>query len=277
MVRNMETVKQNTGKLDLEKDFRLFLQSEFLRRVKSNPSYSLRAFSSASGIDHTTLSRIIRGKRKITKKMIQKIGNSLGLAPEQMEQFLGGSVNKSKGPVAESSEDYKQLTIDAFHVISDWYHFAIKDLMLTTTFKSEPRWIAKRLSISVSEVHIAIERMLRLGLLKKDENGELKAGDSKNLSTIGMNYTNSALQKVQKQYLEKAMDALENVPFEKRDQSGMTMAINPRHMDEAKELIKDFRRKLCECMESRDDLSEVYQLNISFYPLTKSERSMEES
>src|SRR5215831_1953478 len=68
--------------------FRLFLQSELARRCSSNPQYSLRSFALQLGINHSTLSQLLRGKRALTPRMIKTLGARLGLRPEEIEAFV---------------------------------------------------------------------------------------------------------------------------------------------------------------------------------------------
>src|SRR5207253_2023706 len=81
--------------------------------------------------------------------------------------------------------------------------------------------------------------------------------------------SSTALRHMQKQVLEKAMSALEEIPPELRDQSSMTMAVNSGRMDEAKVKIKRFRRQLVKFLQEKEPLDEVYQLSVAFFPLTQ--------
>jgi len=56
---------------------RSVLQAEFSRRQQSNPRYSLRAFARSMGLDHSTVSQLLRGKRPITRKSVRSIASSL--------------------------------------------------------------------------------------------------------------------------------------------------------------------------------------------------------
>jgi hypothetical protein len=68
--------------------------------------------------------------------------------------------------------------------------------------------------------------------------------------------------------LLQALEALEDVPLESRDQSSMTMAIDPSLLPEAKAKIRDFRRSLCAFLqENARPKSEIYQLSISLFPV----------
>jgi hypothetical protein len=71
---------------------RSVLQAEFARRKQANPRYSLRAFAHSLGLDHSTVSQLMKGIRPITRKSVRSIGNSL--------RWNGAAVLKVSGPAA---------------------------------------------------------------------------------------------------------------------------------------------------------------------------------
>jgi plasmid maintenance system antidote protein VapI len=250
------------------KDFRLYLQQELVKRCKKNPRFSVRAFAITLGVENSALSKILCGKRQLTRKMVIRLGQKLGLNPIQISEF-------SIVPVLENPESqketFRQLTQDQFAIISDWYHYAIHELCRTNSCKSDVRWIARKLGITLAEAASAVERLLRLGYLERSTSGTL-INRSGPLTTLGNEFTTIAFRNLQRQVLEKAIIALEEVPLEKRDQTSMTMAISSTKLKEAKELIKKFRRDLSNFLESDyKNLDSVYHLGISLYPVTKIE------
>ena len=68
--------------------FRLRLQSELATRCATNTQYSLRSFALHLDVDHSTLSQLLRGKRKLTEATIQKLGSALKLGPDEMDSYL---------------------------------------------------------------------------------------------------------------------------------------------------------------------------------------------
>ena len=57
--------------------FQSILAYEFSRRRQVNPRYSLRAFAVSLGMEHSTLSQLLRGRRSITWKSIRIIALKL--------------------------------------------------------------------------------------------------------------------------------------------------------------------------------------------------------
>ncbi|MBT3982532.1 MAG: TIGR02147 family protein [Bacteriovoracaceae bacterium] len=274
-------IQDNIGK-DIQKDeknpsdLRIYLQQELLRRCRINPNYSLRAFARSAGINHSTLSQIIRGKRPLTEKSILKLCKGLNFGPEETSGYIEGFRETTGKDV--NQKNYHQLTIDAFQVISDWYHWAILELIKVQEFQASSKWISKVLGISINEVNVAIERLKRLEILEVDENGKWNDHSDGFTTIIDKEFTNIALKKYQKQLLEKAANAMDDTDRDQRDQSSMTMAVNVEKMPEAKKIIKKFRRDLCDLLED-GNRQEVYQLVVSLFPLgnVKKGRSTEES
>jgi hypothetical protein len=56
---------------------RSVLQTELARRQQLNPRYSLRAFARSMGLDHSTVSQLMRGKRPVTRKSVRSLAGSL--------------------------------------------------------------------------------------------------------------------------------------------------------------------------------------------------------
>src|SRR5262245_57459511 len=117
-------------KMPLEKDFRLFLQNELIRRCKKNPGYSLRAFAKGLEMDFSTLSKLLKGQRPIGKLVIKRLSSKLGLDPKVTGQFLS-----NQNSDVQVAGDYQQISLDSFNIIADWYHYAILELMRLDKFE----------------------------------------------------------------------------------------------------------------------------------------------
>jgi len=242
-------------------DFRSFLQTELVRRTKVNPRFSLRAFAKMLDVQSGFLSKLLLGQRRVTPATVRRFGHKLGLSMREIEFYEKSCDGEDAG-----ESEFREIAYDHFQIVSDWYHFAILELAVIEGFESNNRWIARVLGISVAEVQDAIDRLVRLNYLSIDEDGtwEILEGHTTTLGTVE---TASALRQFQKQILEKAIMALETTAIEKRDQSGMTMAIDSSRLPAAKEKVKKFRRELCAFLEGGNKNDSVYQLSISLYPL----------
>ncbi len=252
----------------LKTKFRLWLQNELAGRCKKNSRYSLRSFAALIEVEPSAVSQIISGKRKASTKIITRICNKLSVPPAQMNIFLKECKRKEDElfPTNSTEVDFVLMAEDSFACISNWYYAAILELTFTQDFDFDIQWMAKTLSITQSEMKIALERLLRLGLLEKQKGTIVKT--HKALTNYTPGFTSSANKEFQRQILMKALDAIDHVEAEKKDITSMTMAIDIDKLPEAKKIITKFRRDMCAFLEDGEQ-TEVYNLGIQLYPITR--------
>lgn len=278
---------------DFPHNFVGFLKLELQERNKKNPRYSLRSFAKNMDLSSSFVSKLLNGKRPLTEGTYNKIISQLSLDPEIADyyrqiEFIEGSLKTAKdmsrlieGELNENFDDeeqktiaeqkkYKALNLDQFSFIADWYHFAILELLTVEDFIFNPNYIASQLGISPLEAKMAVERLFRLGLIKSRKTArDEQIFVVENNSTIGRDIATAATLKQQQAFLQMASNALLEVPIEQRSQTSMTMAIPKSRLKEAQRMIHDFRRNMTSLMQRRGKRDSVYQLTISFYPLTK--------
>ena len=87
---------------------------------------------------------------------------TLGLSAAAIQGYVERAQRESDdGPFRTASF----LTGETVALIADWYHFAILELTRLSEFRADSRWIARVLDISVDEVNVALQRLIRLDLL----------------------------------------------------------------------------------------------------------------
>jgi len=254
----------------MNKDFRLLLQESLIQKCQLNPSYSLRAYARSLGIASSALSSILNGKRPITEKMKVRLGMALGLSATDIETLQRGEYEPKVSN--KKTIQFRQIALDTFAVISDWHHYAILELTQVKGFQSNPDYISKKLGVTKSEINFAIERLKRLGFLT-EVNGKWTDTTPNNgfITSVNDKKTSMASKKMQKQILEKSIEALEKVSPDKRSHTSITMAIDTADLLKAFEIIKNFRRNLNQNMDSASVKTNVYQLHIGFFPVEKEE------
>lgn len=246
-------------------DFRSLLQHELVTRCQKNPRYSLRSFAKSLQIEPSALSQIINGKRPLTSKMKLRLGSALGLSIHE--------INKIPLRREETEEartwTYQHLSLDTFAIISDWYHYAILELTYVQGFKPDALWISKRLGITKSEANIAIERLFRLELLKKNDKGLwVDTSENGSLTHIHPTLSSTGAKKYQKQLLDLSSRSLFEDPIEKRNHTSATFCFDTDDLPYAIEEISKFRRKFANMFQPKNEAKQVYQLQISLFPLT---------
>ncbi|MES2769946.1 MAG: TIGR02147 family protein [Bdellovibrionota bacterium] len=262
--------------------YRHYLNSEFARRCEANPAYSLRSFALALCVDAGTLSRILNGKQALSYKMAQKIVDKLDLSPDQQKEFFSSLFHYQQSRKLEkvheknvNEAEYKgaDLSVEYYRVIADWYHIALMEMTYLKSFKPDSRYLAQQLGITQAEAKLALERLLKLGLLTKKNGKVIKTNEK--LSTTDRHLTTPALRKNQKQFLEKAIYSLENDSLEVRSNTNMTMAIDSSKIEIAKKMIREFQMTLCNFLESGKQ-DQVYNLSVALYPLQNNKQKPKE-
>jgi len=253
----MDSTQLNQSENDYP-DFRQLLRSELVSRCRRNSKYSLRCFARDLNVSPASLSAIMNGKRPLTKKMIERLGEGLDLDDETMQSY------KSR---EKFSSGFETVAIDTFSLISEWYHFAILELMKIEGFKADSKWISSKLGITEDDAEQAVQRLIRLNFLELID-GELIDKTSGNTTNITPGMTSLASQRYQDEVLRKGIESIWNIPLEKRNNTSLTVAINEEDLPKAQEMIRKFRRKFNKFFEKSEKTNQVYQLGVTFYPLT---------
>lgn len=262
------------------------LKSEFETRTKANARYSLRAFARDLGLAPSRLSRVLRGEEGLSQTTAAKVAVRLGLSPNEQAKFcemvvaVDGRSKRARRAAsaailqsASKDPDVRALEDDIFHVVSDWYHFAMVELAGQRGVDANPKSIAKRLGISAIEAENALERLISVGLLAK-ESGRIVR--TKNMYAVPtQSVPSDAVRKFNRQILEKAISAISLQGIEERSLGTVTVAVAPKSLPRLFEELAAFRRKfntLAEALaqEAGANASEVYVLSLPFFKVTQS-------
>lgn len=261
-------------------DYRSILRREFDARIKANAKYSLRAFARDLKIAPSRLSEVLSGKQGLSRDKARGLARELKLSDKETEFFCDlvesqdarGRLTRDLARIRLRKHDIDQsfhsLGADSFQVVSDWYHFAILQLIGVKGFKNDPGWIAKALEITRSEAREALERLKRLGLIEERE-GELKV--LREYVSAGDGVPSSAIRKFHAQVLERAIGALETQTLEERYVSTVFIPIDRANLEAAGRWIRAFRRKFSNkvnALAGPDGANAVYCLSMQFFDVS---------
>lgn len=242
------------------------LRSKYQEMRARNPSFSIRAFAKRTGLSPTTLSLILNGKRKVSKKIIQQVSERLVLDPQERSELLGQFPQAKKQK--EADESFLQFTADQYQIIADWHSFAILNLIRIKGFRSDPEWIAERLGSTASQVKTCLERLKRLNFVSEDDNGALRRTHNKYRTTDDVQ--NLSLRASHYQNLDLARKSLDEDDLPLRDFSWTTFPLDRKKMSQAKTLIRKFQDDLYDLLSEDAEPDEVYRLNVQLFPLSRS-------
>lgn len=147
------------------KEFLDRLMREFEARQASNKRYSLRAFATFLNTDHSTLSQILRGTRRIPTAQLRQWGGKLGMSPEEVSVYVAAQYVPST-QVIDRQEQLRHWTAEGLAIVTDPCHWQIVELTRKRGFRADCRVIAEQVGVSVDRVNVALARLLRLRLLE---------------------------------------------------------------------------------------------------------------
>jgi uncharacterized protein (TIGR02147 family) len=258
-----------------------FLKFHFKEQKLKDPRYSYRRLARRLGINSPSLlAMIVAGQRKPSTDFISRISEKLQLSNEQqtyLESLTGFDRAKS---VEEKAYHLKKLRkfkstnpallidLDQFETVANWYHMAILEMTKLKDFRNDARWISERLAgkVSPTSVQEAIERLLRIELLKTDKDGRLKKSASR--TQVESKTPSRAIRSFHHQMITMALGSIESQNMEERILSGIALTINPKKIPLAKTLISEFINNFSAQM-GQSQGQETYQLAVQFFKLTK--------
>lgn len=240
--------------------FRERLQAELAARCERNPGYSLRAYANYLGIDHATLSQLMRGKRTMTEATVRRLGERIGLAPAELDAYA------ARSDPAQAGAPVRALAEDAAQVFGRWHAFAIMELMRLRSFKPDVRWIARVLGIDVAEVQIAVQHLLRLGFI------QMESRDCWRDLTGGAilreeDFTMLALERLAARSREIQLASARNAPDANRSHGAVTIALAERDVGRLMQLVEQFLADVQACGADADG-DRLYHVDVHCLPLS---------
>jgi uncharacterized protein (TIGR02147 family) len=277
-----------TGNLNLFEysDYRAFLRDYYGEQKKKNPSYSYRLFANKAKLGSPNyLKLVIDGKRRVTDQNLPHFARGLHLGREEAEYFRNLVLfQESKDHEAKNNSLAEVLKLRARHrkdaleieesrleFLKNWYHAAVRELVMLKDFKPSPDWISARLGgkITPAQAEESIEVLKRLEFIREDEKGHYTVSDP--LITTSDEISSHLIRQVHRQFMELGTQAIFDEPVGRREVNNLTVALPRSKIPEVKNAIKEFRKDLNKRFSTQQGNDEVYQLVINFYPLTKEE------
>jgi uncharacterized protein (TIGR02147 family) len=263
-------------------DYRAYLKQILSERIQKNPSYSLRAFSKQLGISPAQLSKVFSGQKHLSYESAMSAGQSLGLESEEFEYFflliqyastndasLRSEVAKKMSRINQN-RSIQNLDLEAFQMISDWYHIPILEMTALPKTQFTPKKIARRLGISLDEAEIAVNRLLRLKLIEKMADGSHRKTYADGLfNTV---YAHLGLRDYHAKMLEKATLSLSEQPNSSRFVGSETFAFDPELFELFCAQAEKFFSRSVTLAKRSSKPKEVYYLGVQFFRLTSEEK-----
>ena len=262
-------------------NYRTYLKSVIAEKQRKSPGFSMRAFARQIGLGQSAVSQVLAGKKNLSLDSAAKIAQKLRLNETEAEYFRllvqiettkNHELKKSFLTRAQSlntNRDIRDLSVDFFASIADWYHIVIENLLDVKNFSFNASEISKLLGITRIEAETAIERLLRLEIIERDPNNQTKYCRVKDYIITKSQVPNQALRTFHQNMLEKAIESLETQSPQEKFIGTETFAISQKMLPEISKLADEFLQNIAKICEASDNKTDVYHLGLQFFNLTK--------
>lgn len=270
-------------------DYRSFLQAHIQDMKQHKRSWSFGSWANTMGLKTTSsITKIIRGQRhpgpEITRKLIhyfkfnsknaQYFRDLVHLEKIKNDPLLSVLLMEKIG---KQHPDSRTRIMDdkSFLIISNWYFLALRELIRIQGFKEDPLWIAEQFIFKTTsrDISNAIKTLIEMQLIRRDENGKLVISEGRIDTTSDI--ASEAIKRYHEQMLEHAKTAVRRFSTEQRELTSTTLLMKSNKINEAKELIREFKSKFEQIMEEESG-DQVFQIQIQLFPVTNSIKTKKE-
>lgn len=263
-------------------DYRRFLADYYDAAKENITGFSYRWFAKRAGYSSPNfLKLVIDGQRNLGPESVDRFADALKLGAAERAFFADLVAFNQAESIEDQNAAYERIAASRrfrsarrldnafFEYLSRWYYPAIREMVARADFEEDPEWIAREVlpPITVPQAREALERLLELGMVVRDEQGRLSRGDPS--VTTGHEVRSLAIRNYHHQMLQRAGESIALVPSEARDISALTVCIGHELVPELKKRIHAFREVLLDLCDRDTDPEVVYQINVQLFPLSK--------
>lgn len=270
-------------------NYRLFLKDACEVLKAKDKKFSLRYFARVAGFkSHNFLRLIIEGKSNMSIDSADKMAKFFKLNAEESRFFHNlvllnqAKTNEEKHGHAKEilrSQTYRKIhpfNEAKFEFFARWYVSAVRELVALPRFQEDPEWIAQHIipPIKAAEAKKALDDLLHLGLIKRDDNGKLIQSEA--LLSTSAEVSSAYISNWHKEYIKKGAESIDLLPREKRDVSAVSFGFSKKNIKILKEKIATFRKEVLHLASQQEDKDVLMQLNIQTFLLAETESDEEE-
>lgn len=267
-------------------DYRLYLRNYYEDQKRSNPGFSYRLWADRAGFKAKDfILRVMRGESRLSGESAHALAKAMNLSPAETRYFKE-MMRYNQAKTFKEQELYygrlhrqhvrfkprsagRVLTHHYFEFYSEWYHSAIRSLINSYGFKGDYEWLARNVypAISTSKARKSVALLEKLRLIQRDASGAYHLTDAD--VTTGDEVKRGALQRFYRTGMELMANALEKLPLDRRNISGMTVGISAASYLKVLEKIRTCRQEIALLVNEDKTPDRVYQVNFHVFPLSR--------
>ncbi len=260
--------------------YRQYIADYYAER-KTKAAFSWQEFASLAGFSSSIfLKYVSEGRYNLGEATAVRVAAAMNLAGYECDFFVelvnydhaktDAEKKAAYGKMISIAEAHqvKILEGDSFRFFSDWKNPVLRELAPAMP-GAKPLALAHacRPKVSAAEVSETLKFLVNADLLKKGEDGNYRQTE-KSVTTGPMGATPVAVRGLHHQMGEIALEAIDGVPQDERNFSGLTLGLTRGAYDKIVNEIAEFRKRVVAIATQEDETDEVYRMNIQFFPMT---------
>ena len=160
------------------------------------------------------------------------------------------------------------IASDSYRFYEKWYYSVVRALLDVERITTNYQRLASLLRpvITASQASEAVELLLKLGMIRRDETGVLRPAQS--AVSTGDEWQGAVIHNLQRQFIDLGKESLDRFDKKERDLSNMTVTVSSQTFDLIKKKTAELRSQIAAmaCAEQAPDT--VLQVNIQLFPLS---------
>lgn len=240
---------------------------------KTRRGFSVRSKSrSVDGCSPALISQVLNKQRKLKRDQLFNFAKVFALNATEVgfvDELLKSDQVEFRLKSSESAaKNGPHLKVPKNHLLADWLHPYVKDLVELKSFKLDAKWIVQQLGgiANLTRIEKSVQFLLREGFWRQTPRGKTVLEESAAVTTNDI--PNEKIKNFHKQALKIAAKGLEELPVHRRTASTVLVAVNADTRDELRAMIAKFQNELTAFIEKHpDNKEELVQVAIHMTPI----------
>lgn len=284
MDKRFSSIKSIKKMIFKYEDYRSFLKDYFKEQKKVRAIFSYRYFAKKSGFNSPTFcTYVLDGRRNLSESSIDMFIKGLELSGKPADYFRYLVLyNQAKTTDQKEMYFYKMVKIkkemafyglskDQYLYMDKWYYPVVRELAVIKKWKDNYKLLASCVepAITAAQAKEAVEFLLKVNLLGKNENGSYK------LVHDNINYDDVPFfikRKTRKEIMELAVDAVAKESVERRHVQFSTFTLNRKLYEKLTKMISEFAEEVVTSSQTVDNPDEVYNFIVALYPVSQANK-----
>lgn len=263
------------------RDYRIFLRDFYEYKKAIHSGFSYRRFSQMVGLSSPNyLQLVMNNKRNLSDEMAARVAATLKLPDTEARYFTAlVAVDNCKTDDSRVSAQRellqavkglitKEIPQAQSHILSEWYHLLVRELVLLADFQPSGEWIAERLNglVSPAEAEQSIAMLLKTGFLRVESGVYLQADP---VLDTGNQYDEVLGLEFHKTTLLAWSKALSLSEKQFREFGVINIPISSQKIPELKARLRQFQDELIGWLQAENSPDRIVQLGLYLIPTSR--------